>query len=161
MKLTLIAGIAENNIIGKKNELPWYLSEDLKRFKSLTLGKTVIVGRKTYESIIQRLGKPLPERKSIVVTNRKDYPVSEGVIVVNSIDEAIKKAGEFGDKAFVIGGQQIYEQTIGLADRLEITKINKNYEGDAFFPEIDESKWRRVLKEDKETKDGTKYSFLT
>lgn len=160
MKITLISGIAENNLIGKRNELPWYLSEDLKRFKELTLGNTTIMGRKTYESIIARLGKPLPERTSIVITSNPNYEAKEGVIVVSSVKQAIEEAKKLGKDIFVIGGAQIYEQTIGLADRLEITRIYKNYEGDAFFPEIGKE-WKEMKKEDKESKDGTKFSFIT
>ena len=149
-EITIIAGIAKNNVIGNKGELPWHISEDLKRFKQLTLRKPVIMGRVTYESILKFLGGPLPDRKNIVVTSNPNFKAEQGVIVANSINEAIEKAKEFGDNIFVIGGEKIYEQTLPLADKLEITKIWKDYDGDVFFPEINENEWRRVLKEDKE-----------
>ena len=158
-QITIIAGVAQNNVIGHKGELPWHIAEDLKRFKQLTLNKPVIMGRVTYESILKFLGKPLPDRKNIVMTSNPNFKV-EGVIVANSVNEAIEKAKKFGEQIFVIGGEKIYEQTLPIADKLEITKIWKDYEGDAHFPEINEKEWRRVLKEDREGKDVS-YSFMT
>ncbi len=147
--ITIIAGIAQNNIIGNKGELPWHIPEDLKRFKELTLNKPVIMGRKTYESIVKKLGKPLPQRVNIVVTSQEDYPVSEGVVTAKNIYEAIESAKNYGDSIYIIGGQNVYEQTLKLADKLEITQINKEYEGDSFFPKIS-NEWKKVKSEQKE-----------
>ena len=119
------------------------------------------MGRKTYESIFKKLGKPLPERRNIVIT-RQEYDVPEGVIIAKSLEEGLVRAGEFGDRVFIIGGQSIYEQTIsmGIADKLEITEIQKDFEGDAFFPEINKVIWEEKNKEDGE-ESGLKYSFVT
>lgn len=159
-EIILIAGVAANKVIGKQGELPWHIKEDLQRFKNLTLNHPIIMGRKTYEEIIKTLGNPLPERTNIVLTRDANFGVAEGVIKVRSVDEAIAKASEFGDKIFVIGGQQIYEQTIDKADKLEITKIHKDYEGDTFFPEINMEKWKEVNREDKQGRDFG-FSFVT
>ncbi len=153
--IILIAGVAKNRVIGKNGKLPWNIPEDLNRFKSLTLNHTVLMGRKTFESILNVLGRPLPERTNIIVTRDRAYQ-APGCIVVHSIAEALMKAD--GD-IFVIGGQNIYEQTIGLADMLEITEIKKDYEGDAFFPVIG-SEWKEVKREDKESGE-IKFSFVT
>ncbi len=159
MRLVIIAGVAENNVIGSRNELPWHILEDLKRFKDLTTGNPVIMGRKTYESIVKKLGRPLPNRKNIVITRQADYGVSEGVIVANSVGDALKKAEKHGDNCFVIGGQNIYEQTINLADAMEITHVHKNYEGDAYFPEIKKDEWKEVSRQDKKIAD-VDFSFV-
>lgn len=156
--ISLIAGVAKNGVIGNKNELPWHIKEDLQRFKVLTLGKPVIMGRKTFESIIMVLGKPLPGRTNIIVTTNVSYKF-EGCVVCNSIGDALKKAKEISSEIYVIGGQKIYEQTIKLADKLEITSVHKNYEGDAYFPKIDES-WQESKREDKDS-NGITFSFIT
>lgn len=146
MDLTLIAAISQNYVIGNKGQIPWKLPEDMKRFKELTTGHTVVMGRKTYESI----GRPLPKRKNIVVT--KSDLQQEGIIVAHSIDEAL----ELGDgKTYIIGGQQIYEQTIERANKLEITHVHKTVEGDAFFPTIS-GVWKETKRIDREG-----YSFVT
>jgi dihydrofolate reductase len=150
--IAIIAAVAKNNIIGVKNELPWYLPEDLKRFKQLTLGKTVVMGRKTYDSIISRLKKPLPGRTSVVIS-RQNLQLPSGVELYNSLDEAL--ASHQGQDIFIIGGQQIFNQSLDLADTLYITYLNKDYEGDAFFPKIDESYWQMTEDEKHEG-----YSFL-
>lgn len=144
--LTIIAAVAANNVIGRENKIPWNIPEDLKRFQKLTKGKFVLMGRKTYESIIAYLGKPLPERKSIVITRQKNYKVPEGVEVFENIEEALNKYKN--QTLFIIGGAEIYKQTLPLAQKLFITEIHKNIEGDAHFPEINKTIWQEISRED-------------
>ena len=151
--LSIIAAVAKNNCIGIGNDLPWHIPEDLKRFKEVTEGKTVVMGRKTYESIFSRLSKPLPNRKNIVITSQADYQVPENVYLAGSLDEAIDKFG--GEELFIIGGASVYKQAIDKADKLYITLIDKEIEGDAFFPEIDKNIWHEVWRED-----HTGFSFV-
>ena len=153
-KVTLIAAIDENSVLGKDNQLIWHLPEDLKRFKRLTMGHAVIMGRKTFES----LPKALPNRHNIVVTRNQNYS-KEGITVCHSLEAAIECA-RYDDQPFVIGGGQIYEQAIGLADVIELTKIHAHFEGDVFFPEIDLKKWS-VQKEERIDQLDFNYSFIT
>ena len=140
MGLIIIAAIARNNVIGNAGTLPWNYPEDLKHFRDLTLDHPVIMGRRTYESIIQRIGKPLPRRHNILLTHR---PISEsGVVVVSSLDEAIRTAETLNPEYYVIGGNSLYEAALPIAEQLEITHIERDYEGDTQFPEVDWSKWR-------------------
>ena len=132
--INIIVAVAENNVIGKDNQLIWHISRDLKRFKKLTLNHPIIMGRKTFESF----GKPLPNRIHFVISsqeNEDNYQVKW----VNSLDEAISKAQALDEEIWIIGGGQIYEQSINMADKLEITRIHKDFEGDTFFPEIPEN----------------------
>jgi len=145
MSLVIIAAVAKNNIIGKSNSLPWYLPEDLKRFKLLTTGKTVLMGRKTYESVINRIGKPLPNRKNVVITSQVDYSVPEGVVVYNDLNRALNELKN--EEVMVSGGAQIYKQTIDLSETLYITQIDKEFDGDVFFPEIDSNNWEKISEE--------------
>ena len=134
-EIILIAAVAgKNRVIGKDNKLPWHISEDLKRFKRLTLGHPVLMGRKTFESIIARNGKPLPDRKNIVLTSSKSYPEFESVVTYNSIASAISACANQQQIA-VIGGESIYRSAMPFADRFELTIVEGDYEGDAFFPE--------------------------
>ena len=142
MRVSLIAAMASNRVIGRDNRLPWHLSADLKRFKRLTLGHTLVMGRKTFESI----GRPLPGRSTIVVTRQEGY-APEGVQVVHSIAEALELAGG-DDEVFIAGGGDIFQQTLPVADRLYLTIIEEAFPGDAYFPEYDESQWRLVDRED-------------
>jgi dihydrofolate reductase len=146
--------VAKNNIIGKNNDLPWHLPEDLKHFKALTTGNTVLMGRKTFESIMTRLGKPLPNRKNIVITHQTDYATPKDVFVCANLDEALKQHAE--ENIFVIGGAEMYRQTIDRADRLEITHLDREVDGDTTFPFIDPTIWKKTA-EDKH--DG--FSFVT
>jgi len=143
--IAIIAAVAKNNVIGIKNRLPWNLPEDLKRFKDLTAGKTVMMGSKTFESIVSMLGKPLPNRTNIVLAREENYKVPEGVILQTSITDAMRNYGS--SDIFVIGGGEIYRQTIDLADTLYITHVDKEVEGDTHFPTIDPKKWRLVSEE--------------
>lgn len=148
MSINLIVAISKNNCIGKDNKLPWHLPEDLKHFKKITSGKTVLMGRKTFESILDYLGKPLPKRKNIVITRNKNYEVPEGVEVYTDLNEAIEKYKN--EEVFVIGGSSIYEQSMPLADKLYITHVNQEVDGDAFFPEINNEVWKEKSREEHE-----------
>jgi dihydrofolate reductase len=142
-RVALIAAVARNGVIGNAGAMPWRLSTDLKRFKQLTLGKPVIVGRKTFGGF----GKPLPGRTNIVVTHRSDYR-PDGATVVPDLAAAFEAAGKTGaDEIMVLGGGQIYAETIGMADRLYITRVEAEPVGDTWFPAIDPSVWREVSSE--------------
>ncbi len=144
MKLAIIVAAAKNGVIGRNNQLPWHLPQDLKYFKAVTLGKPVIMGRKTYESI----GRPLPGRTNIVITRNKDWVAAEGVIVTNSFERALLEAQkELGqgasdsDEVMVIGGAEIYRSALQFADRIYLTRVCVEPEGDAFFEVLDEAEW--------------------
>ena len=155
MELALIAAVAKNGVIGKNGELPWgKIPEDMKRFKALTLNHSVIMGRTTYKSIPSEF-RPLPGRTNIVLSRDKNF-VEDGIVIRHSIDEALKAAEVYGKVAYVIGGQSVYEQTIGLASRLELTEIHRDYEGDSSFPKFDKAEWREAGRMDREG-----YSFVT
>ncbi len=153
-KITLIAAIDENNVLGKDNQLIWHLPEDLMRFKRLTTGHAIIMGRKTFES----LPKALPNRHNIVITRNQDYS-KDGITVCNSLEAAIECAKD-DKQPFVIGGGQVYEQAIELASMIELTRIHSKFEGDVFFPEIDLKKWF-VKKEEHLKNHDFNYSFIT
>ena len=141
MEISLVAAVTENNVIGREGGLPWRLSSDFKRFKAMTMGKPVIMGRKCYDSI----GKPLPGRPNIVVTRNTDFR-PEGVVVVHSLEDALEKATEQAkhlgvSEICVIGGAVVYDETMELATLLHITHILAEIEGDTFFPEIDPEMW--------------------
>ncbi len=149
MSLTLLVAVAENRVIGRQGELPWRLSADLRRFKRLTMGHAILMGRKTWESI----GRPLPGRTSIVISRQADYqPRFDEVQVASDLDAALALASEVGDQAFVVGGAGIYELALPRADRLLLTRVHAGVEGDVFFPEIDWSQWR-LVEEEKHPKD--------
>lgn len=145
MAIALIAAVAKNGIIGNKNKLPWNIPEDLKRFKELTNGKAVLMGSRTYESIVGYLGKPLPNRTNIVLAGDANIAFPEGVFVYKSIPEAL--AAHKDKDIFVIGGGMVYKQMIDLADTLYITHVDKEVEGDVSFPAIDPAKWNKVSDE--------------
>lgn len=153
--ISAIAAIGHNRILGKNNELLWRIPADLKRFKALTVGHPIIMGRKTFDSI----GKPLPDRTSIVVTRDIAWQ-HEGVIVVNSIEAAIAKAKVLDNtEAFVIGGAQIYQQAFHYIDRIYLTLIDDTKEGDAIFPEY-ESAFTKTIKEEPGEHEGLKYTWV-
>ena len=141
MKLSLIAVVSRNNVIGKDNKMPWHLPADLQFFKTTTLGKPIIMGRKTWES----LGRILPGRRHIVVTRNKDY-TAEGVEIIHSTDAALKQASNV-DEAVIIGGAHLYEEMLPLTDRLYLTEIDAEFEGDTFFPEWNKEEWEVVSSE--------------
>lgn len=154
MPFSLISAIADNNCIGKDNKLPWNIPEDLEHFKQLTIGKTCIMGEATFESILGYLGKPLPDRKTVVLTLNKEYKVPIGVRMFHDIDEAWEALRD--EDCFVCGGATIYKLTLDRVDTLYITHVHMEVDGDAFFPDIDKDKWTEVQRVDHE-----KFSFVT
>ena len=143
MKLSLIVAAAENGVIGRNGELPWKLPVDLQRFKALTSGHPVIMGRKTYESI----GRALPGRRNIVVS--RSSPAIEGVDVVTSVPAALTLAQESGaEEAWVIGGGEMYKESLPLADVVELTRVHATVDGDVSFPELNSAEWEEVSRED-------------
>ncbi len=155
--ITIIAAIANNNALGMDNKLIWHLPEDLKRFKRVTNGHHVIMGRKTFES----LGKPLPNRTSIIITRNKNYK-AENCLVVNSLNEALKNANS-DSNPYILGGAEIYNLAMPIADKLDLTIIHHEFKADTFFPEIDPSIWEEKSREDFKADDINKYdySFVT
>lgn len=138
MIISLLLAASENNVIGKNNGLPWHLPDDLKYFRNLTWGLPILMGRKTFDSI----GKPLPGRKSIVITRNESWNHT-GVEVVHSLEEAVRKAEALGAKEiFVIGGAAIFHAALPQANRIYLTRIHQNFDGDVFFPAINETKWQ-------------------
>jgi dihydrofolate reductase len=157
MKISLIVAMASNRVIGLDNKMPWHLSADLKKFKSITMGSPILMGRKTYESI----GKPLPGRTTLIISRNPDYQ-QEGCLVFNDLNTALKKACESTEEIFIIGGSDLYKATLPLADSIYLTLINSDFQGDTFFPEIDLNAWSEVTREDiKDDPDvNFSYSFL-
>lgn len=140
MRVSLVVAVAENGVIGRGDDLPWQLRADLRRFRELTIGHAVIVGRKTQESIMRRLGRPLPERRTIVLTRQADYRLPE-CETVHSLNEALEKVGG-EDEVFVIGGAEVYPEALPRASRIYLTRVHATPEGDAFFPPVDLAEWR-------------------
>ena len=158
-ELTIIVAAGEHNAIGKDNDLIWHLSDDLKRFKSLTNGHHIIMGRKTFESF----PKPLPNRTHIVITRQDDYKAPDGVIVVNTMDDALDAARK-DKQPFIIGGGEIYKQAMSFVDRIEITRVHHSFpDADTFFPEIDLSVWKETNRKEhaKDEKHEFSFTFLT
>ena len=155
MSLSIIAAISQNNCIGKDNKLPWHIPEDLKHFKKLTLGKAVLMGRKTFESILTQLGKPLPGRKNLVITRQTEYRVPDGVEVYGTVEEALQ--ANANEEIMVIGGAEMYRQLLPQADALYITEIKKIVNGDAFFPVVDVEQWQEEKREKYEEFDFIEY----
>lgn len=153
MTLTAIAAVARNGVIGAQGDLPWRLPADLRRFKALTTGHVLVMGRKTFESI----GRALPGRTTIVVTRQPGWS-ADGVRVASSVDDALVAAAELGPETFVAGGAEIYAQTLARADRLELTEVHAEPEGDTFFPELDRSAWLEVAREPHDGFDFVSYA---
>lgn len=137
--ISLIVAMDQNRVIGKDNQLPWYLPADLQYFKKVTMGKLIIMGRKTFESI----GRVLPGRENIIVTRNEQY-INENCTILHSIDEVKTFADESEQEVFVIGGAEIFREILPTTDRLYLTKIQASFEGDTYFPEIDEKEWREI-----------------
>ena len=156
--ITIIVAMGKNREIGADNQLLWHLPKDLKHFKELTSGHPIIMGRKTYESI----GKPLPNRTNIVISRKNDW-FEEGILIVGSIKEALKFAKKIDENVFILGGGTIYEQTIDLADQLEVTLVDAELKADTFFPKIDEKKWLKTNEttHQKDEKNQFDFSFQT
>ena len=156
--ITLVVAMGLNREIGVDNKLPWHLPKDLKHFKEITSGHPIIMGRKTYESI----GKPLPNRTNIVISRKKDW-FEEGILIVGSIKEAIKFGQKIDEDIFIIGGGNIFEQTMDIADKLEVTEIKTNIEADTFFPKIDPKIWTKTdeVCHEKDEKNNFDFCFQT
>jgi dihydrofolate reductase len=155
--ITLIAAVAENNALGKDNLLIWHLPDDFKRFKQITSGHYIIMGRKTFESF----PKPLPNRTHVIITRQKDYAY-EGCIVVNSIEEALAVCPK-NETTFIIGGAEIYNQSIDFADAIELTRVHASFDADAYFPEINPNQWNLIFEEKhfKDEKHNFDFTFQT
>ena len=151
--ITIIAAVSENNALGKDNKLVWHLPNDFKRFKELTTGHYIIMGRKTFESF----PKPLPNRTHIIVTRQKYYS-PEGCIVVNSIEEAIAKCPK-KEEIFIIGGGEIYKQSLPYSDKIQLTRVHGNLEADTHFPEINLNIWKLVFEESHKKDDKHNFDF--
>ena len=156
--LTLIAAISTNNALGKDNQLVWHLPDDFKRFKALTSGHYIIMGRKTFESF----PKPLPNRTHVIITRQSDYIAPEGCMVVSSLEEAIETCPK-NEEIFIIGGGEIYKQSIDMADKVELTRVHTTVEADTFFPEINPEKWELIFEEHhpKDEKHAFDFTFQT
>ncbi|MDD4001263.1 MAG: dihydrofolate reductase [Bacteroidales bacterium] len=155
--ISIIVAIAENNAIGKDNDLLWHISEDLKYFKRITLGSPIIMGRKTWESLPF---KPLPKRENIVISNNKDYKL-DNATVFHSLEEAVQYVKKF-ENCFIIGGGMIYNTILPFCDKLYITKVHKSFEADTFFPEIDSNQWELESQSEiqKDEPSGLEFQFL-
>lgn len=159
MQIVLVVAMSENRVIGRNGGLPWHISADLKHFKAVTLGHPIVMGRKTWDSI----GRVLPGRRNIVITRNPDFAV-DGVDVVRTIDGALDLCREDGaEKAMIIGGGQIFSETMRDADLLELTIVHADIDGDTFFPEVDLDAWEELERElhPAETLEGPAFSFLT
>ena len=156
--LTLIAATSTNNALGKDNQLVWHLPLDFKRFKTLTSEHYIIMGRKTFESF----PKPLPNRTHVIITRQKDYEAPEGCIVVSSLEKAIEICPK-NEEVFIIGGGEIYKQSIDIADKVELTRVHTTVDADTFFPEINPEKWEVIFEEEhtKDEKHAFDFTFLT
>lgn len=151
MSIAIIVAVAENGVIGKDNQLIWRLSSDLKRFKSLTMGHPILMGRKTHESI----GKALPGRENIILTRNQDFQ-AEGCTIIHDLNSFLKQHKE--EKIFVIGGEEIYRLCLAYADEIHLTKVHTQIDGDAFFPELSEE-WKEMSKETHSKDDKNEYDY--
>ena len=156
MKISIVVAMGANGVIGRDNQLPWHLPADLRHFKQTTMGKPILMGRKTYESI----GRPLPGRTNIVITRDAGY-TADGCVVVHSIEAAMQAVRE-QEEIMVIGGAEFYRQVLPYADTIYLTRIHEDFEGDTFFPELTAAEWREVERTDCEpdAKNPHRYSFL-
>jgi dihydrofolate reductase len=157
MRISLIAAVAENSIIGRGGQLPWRLSDDLRRFKQLSMGHTIIMGRRTWESI----GRALPGRRTVVVTRQDSYHIGDDdVKIATSLDAALKLAAAAGDdEAFIVGGAELYRESLSRANRLYLTRVCAAVEGDTSFPEIEWNNWQLVESEDYDANEKNEYAY--
>lgn len=155
--ISIIVATAENGVIGKDNQLLWKLSADLKQFRVLTTGHSVIMGRKTFESI----GRPLPNRTNIVISRQKDLVLPEGVLKVNSLEAAIETAENHAgnEEIFIIGGGNVYEQALKITDKIYLTEVKASIEGDAFFSALDTNEWKEISRISHQKDDKNEYDF--
>ncbi|MDJ0792818.1 MAG: type 3 dihydrofolate reductase [Woeseiaceae bacterium] len=151
--ISLIVAASTNHVIGLQGELPWRLSDDLRRFKEVTIGKPIIMGRKTWDSI----GRPLPGRQNIVITRQQGF-TAEGCDVAGSVDEALSAAGDAAE-VMVIGGSEVYALFLPAADRLYVTRVHADVEGDAYFPSISDSEWRLADEEHHDADERNEHAF--
>ena len=159
MRISLIVALSENHVIGRNNKLPWYLPNDLKYFKQVTMGLPIVMGRKTFESI----GKPLPGRTNIVVTRNTEW-AADGVRAAHSLEEAFELAESIAEidgreELMIIGGDQIYQSALPLVDRMYLTEVHAHVDGDAYFPKFDPADWREVGREDFEAVEPNPYDY--
>jgi dihydrofolate reductase len=162
MNLSIIVATSDNNVIGKDNKLIWHLPADMKFFKEKTTDHCVITGRKNYESIPEKF-RPLPNRTNIIITRQTDY-VAPGAVIVNSIEDAIEFAKKTGDEEiFIIGGAEIFKQSMSMVDKIYLTKIYHLFEGDVYFPELDASEWKETgrIKGTVDEKNKYEHDFIT
>lgn len=151
--ITSIAAVSTNGIIGQDNRLPWRIPEDVARYKQLTMGKTIVMGRKTWESIPEKY-RPLPGRKNVVITRNASYQVPEGVEIFHTLEEAL--SAHASEEIIINGGAEIYAQAMPAVNRLEITEVHQTIEGDTKFPDINSAIWKETAREDHEG-----FSFVT
>lgn len=158
--ISIIVAVSKNGVIGKNNEIPWYLPDDLKHFAKITKGHTIIMGRKTYESIIKKLGHPLLDRKNIIITSQNNFSAPD-CIVVNSTIEAQKDISD-NEEVFIIGGAKVYEDFLPLANKLYLTDVDLTCEGDVSFPSYNKEDWREISREEhtKDSKNPYNFTFL-
>lgn len=155
MLISIIVAVSKNQVIGIEGDLPWRLSSDLRNFKRLTEGHTVIMGRKTYESI----GKPLPKRTNVVITGNQHYQAI-GCHIVHELEEAVRFARSQGEKeVFIIGGGEVYRQSIEKANRIYLTRVEAELKGDTFFPKLDKNIWKEKQRERFEADEKNNYAF--
>lgn len=156
MKISLIVAVSRSGVIGKNGKMPWHLPADLKYFKSITMGKPIVMGRKTFES----LGRPLPGRENIVLTRDKNF-IAEGCTIIHSLEEMLQHAAD-ADEVMIIGGAQLYEQMLPHADHIYMTQVDCQAEGDTWFPEIDPAEWEMTFSEAHEAdeKNPCAYTFI-
>lgn len=155
MIISAIVATAKNNVIGKNNDIPWYLPADLKYFKRTTINHHIIMGRKSYQSI----GKPLPKRTNIIVT-RDPFFIASGCVVTHSLEEAINMAKENGEEeVFIIGGGEIYRQSLEYIDKLYLTEVDLEVEGTVYFPEINEEEWKEISREEHEPDEKNEHPY--
>lgn len=156
--IVLVLAMADNGVIGDGGSIPWRISDDMKRFKALTMGKPIVMGRKTWESFPRR---PLPGRTNIVITHNRDYR-SDGAVVVHSLGEALERAkAESPTEIAVVGGAEIYRAALPLAGRIELTEVHLDAKGDVILAPFDKTVWRETTREEQVTPDGLRYSFVT
>jgi len=157
MRMSIIAAVAENGVIGRGGKLPWHLSDDLRRFKRLTMGHTIVMGRRTWESI----GRPLPGRRTIVVSRQPRYRVdTQGVEVAVRLEDALRIAETAGeDELFIVGGAELYRAALPLADRIHLTRVHAEINGDTRFPDVDWHQWQLVESEDHDSDDKNDYGY--
>ncbi|MCX7095953.1 MAG: dihydrofolate reductase [Methylobacter sp.] len=153
MKISLIVAMASNRAIGLNNQIPWHLSADLKKFKKITMGAPILMGRKTYESI----GRPLPGRSNIIISRNPEYRQA-GCLVFNDIEQALESCRDHAE-IFVIGGSDFYRSMLAVADTLYLTQIHREFPGDTFFPELDASQWIEVEREDIQDDPDVAFSY--